>query len=325
VIKLRQLTSFTADSRANRFRALGNEKIKTTTGISGRNFRGWSPKLDLLGFWLKTYLELCPLPGTTFARIWSEKVTQSGFFVMKLRLSERGIGERESFLWRTPKADDPNHGSVSCEAVQKKLGKKQTIRLQDQVNHPVLFRTPDAGCARGTQSEKRFSESQKKHRPLSLNDQVAHLLPEQIHLFPTPRAADGMKGQRTKKGAEKEVSRGHGMDLPTFTQLYPTPTVRGNDNRKGSSAHSGDGLSTFVKQMFPTPTVNDSKNNNPPSQRTENGHHSNPLNALAGGSLNPDWVEWLMGFPCGWTEPGGIANPAFPESRKGESLTACRG
>jgi len=20
-----------------------------------------------------------------------------------------------------------------------------------------------------------------------------------------------------------------------------------------------------------------------------------------GGTLNPDWVEWLMGFPCGWT------------------------
>lgn len=21
-----------------------------------------------------------------------------------------------------------------------------------------------------------------------------------------------------------------------------------------------------------------------------------------GGQLNPDWVEWLMGFPIGWTE-----------------------
>ncbi len=23
------------------------------------------------------------------------------------------------------------------------------------------------------------------------------------------------------------------------------------------------------------------------------------------GSLNPDWVEWLMGFPVGWTDPAG--------------------
>jgi hypothetical protein len=23
------------------------------------------------------------------------------------------------------------------------------------------------------------------------------------------------------------------------------------------------------------------------------------------GQLNPDWVEWMMGFPVGWTEIGG--------------------
>ncbi len=23
----------------------------------------------------------------------------------------------------------------------------------------------------------------------------------------------------------------------------------------------------------------------------------------SGGQLNPDWVEWLMGFPIGWTDP----------------------
>jgi hypothetical protein len=210
--------------------------------------------------------------------------------------------------------------------MQRRLGKKQTIRLQDQVNHPMLFRTPDAGCGRGAQSKERFAESQEKHRLLTLNDQVAHILPKQIHLFPTPRAADRLKGQNIKEGVEKEVNRGHGIDLPTFAQLYPTPTVRGNHNRKGSSTHSGDGLATFVK-LFPTPTCNDSKNNNPPSQRTENGRHSDPLNVVAGGSLNPNWVEWLMGFPCGWTEPGGCANPTFPESRPGpgKSPTACRG
>jgi hypothetical protein len=228
---------------------------------------------------------------------------------MKLRLSEPSTGERESSLWRTPKADDPNHG-----AVQRKLEKGQTIRLQDQVNHPDLFRTPDAGCARGAQSKERFAESVKQHRLLTLNDQVAHLRPERVHLFPTPKAADGVKGQRTKEGVEKEVSRGHGIDLPTFIQLYPTPTVHGNDNRKGGSPHSGDGLATFVKrQIFPTPTVNDSKNDFPPSHHVSKGQGSDPLNAAVGGGLNPEWVEWLMGFPCGWTVPGGSTSPTSPE------------
>jgi hypothetical protein len=122
-------------------------------------------------------------------------------------------------------------------------------------------------------------------RPLTLNDQVAYLarLLTEEKLFPTPRAADGAKGRRTKEGSEKEANRGHGIDLPMFVQLYPTPTA------------------------------NDSKNNAPPSQRTENGRHSNPLNVLAGGALNPNWVEWLMGFPPGWTEPGGSMNPTSPE------------
>ncbi|MDR0764628.1 MAG: hypothetical protein LBE65_03445 [Synergistaceae bacterium] len=167
-------------------------------------------------------------------------------------------------LWRTPKADDANHGPASEAGIMRRIMKHQTIRLQDQVNHPSLFRTPDAGCSRGAQSPERFAESVKEGRLLTLNDQIAHF-------FPTPRASDSDKELRTPGGAMKEMSRGHGISLPSHVQLYPTPTC------------------------------NDAKNNNPPSQRTENGRHSDQLNVVAGGSLNPSWVEWLMGFPIGWT------------------------
>lgn len=51
--------------------------------------------------------------------------------------------------------------------------------------------------------------------------------------------------------------------------------------------------------MYPTPTVNDSKNNNPPSQKNRN---TPPLNSSVDGQLNPDWVEWLMGWPIGWSD-----------------------
>jgi hypothetical protein len=237
-----------------------------------------------------------------FVQIWSVSDTPLGFSIMKLRLSERGTGGRACSLWRTPKADDPNHGAASEEGMRRRIEKGQSIRLQDQVNHPVMFRTPDAGCARGAQSPERFAESVEKHRLLTLNDQVAHLVP-------TPRAADADKGTRSPEGALREAGRGHGIDLPSHVQIFPTPTIHGNYNRKGASAGSGDGLETFVK-MYPTPTAGDSKNNNPPSQRKENGRHSDSLpvpawgNVAAGGSLNPAWVEWLMGFPIGWTDIG---------------------
>jgi len=33
--------------------------------------------------------------------------------------------------------------------------------------------------------------------------------------------------------------------------------------------------------------------------------------------LNPTWVEWLMGFPLGWTDLEGSATPSSPRSLSG--------
>ena len=78
---------------------------------------------------------------------------------------------------------------------------------------------------------------------------------------------------------------------------WPTPTVNGNYNRKGASKNSGDGLATAVK-MFPTPRAHNAKETASPGDRRRN---SPTLSVVAGGRLNPVWVEWLMGWPLGWT------------------------
>jgi hypothetical protein len=36
-----------------------------------------------------------------------------------------------------------------------------------------------------------------------------------------------------------------------------------------------------------------------------------------GGSLNPTWVEWLMGFPTGWTDLEASGTPLSRRSRSG--------
>lgn len=59
-----------------------------------------------------------------------------------------------------------------------------------------------------------------------------------------------------------------------------------------------------------TPTVQDSSNNGAPSQMVRN---SKPLNAEVGGPLNPPWVEWLMGWPIGWTDLGVSATDSFQQ------------
>jgi hypothetical protein len=80
--------------------------------------------------------------------------------------------------------------------------------------------------------------------------------------------------------------------------LWPTPTVCGNYNQKGMSKSSGDGLATAVK-MWSTPTAHNAKEGAFPA---EYNRKIPTLAAEAGGALNHNWVEWLMGWPLGWTD-----------------------
>ncbi|MGB1142082.1 MAG: hypothetical protein ACPG1A_14365 [Halioglobus sp.] len=73
--------------------------------------------------------------------------------------------------------------------------------------------------------------------------------------------------------------------------------------RKGSS---GSFVEAMAAAMYPKPTVQDASNNGGPSQSQRN---TPPLNSVAGGGLNPQWVEWLMGFPIGWTDCEVSATP----------------
>jgi hypothetical protein len=108
-------------------------------------------------------------------------------------------------------------------------------------------------------------------------------------MWPTPVASD-------TSSRKKPYAQG-GTPL-SLAVIWPTPTVCGNYNRKGASATSGDGLATAVR-MWPTPTA---------SNGLDGGSNSREACKKAGlavptaGALNPTWVEWLMGWPLGWTD-----------------------
>jgi hypothetical protein len=123
--------------------------------------------------------------------------------------------------------------------------------------------------------------------------------------FPTPTVPLGggeRSGDRAGTGNLHYQAR-------TGQLMFPTPTEHGNYNRKGLTKTSGDGLATRVKQletqdgivqrvMFPTPQSRDWKSG---STVSDYGN-SRPLSEAVSGQLNPTWVEWLMGFPLGWTD-----------------------
>jgi hypothetical protein len=82
--------------------------------------------------------------------------------------------------------------------------------------------------------------------------------------------------------------------------MWPTPTVNGNYNKAGLSPTSGDGLATAVR-LWPTPSANEDAAGTPNGKMQKMlGNHPD-VRGSGDGSLNPTWVEWLMGFPLGWT------------------------
>jgi hypothetical protein len=52
-------------------------------------------------------------------------------------------------------------------------------------------------------------------------------------------------------------------------------------------------------QIWPTPTAHNAKETNAPSESNRN---EPTLASRVGGHLNPMWVEWLIGWPLGWTD-----------------------
>ena len=138
--------------------------------------------------------------------------------------------------------------------------------------------------------------------------------------------------------------------------LLPTPTVKGDYNRKGASKTSGDGLATVLRSgplpmlptlrasdadrggrgdpltvlrgyetkhagTLPTPTARDWRSGK--ASAATHGKNSRPLNeTLAGmsgnrsGRMNPRFREWMMGLPIGHTECEPPTTGSFPRSPK---------
>lgn len=100
--------------------------------------------------------------------------------------------------------------------------------------------------------------------------------------------------------------------------LLPTPTAQDSTGRAYQYYRRADGSRGVtltlagVARMYPTPRASDAHGGRiyrqPPSR---NG--SPALKEITPGPLNPAWVEWLMGFPIGWTE---LKPSAMPSSHK---------
>ena len=107
-----------------------------------------------------------------------------------------------------------------------------------------------------------------RKQPCNLRDWVA--VQEGFRMWPTPRANEG-----------KDV-------------LQSVPPSRQKEPGKCNLTQA------VALEMLATPCARDYRTGQ--RRRWEDSKRANNLNDQIGGQLNPMWVEWLMGFPLGWTD-----------------------
>lgn len=169
--------------------------------------------------------------------------------------------------WRTPAAGHPDKGG--SQSPEKRLAGGHTLDLQDQAEY---WATP-AGRDYRTPNSLPYSKRGGGAKGEQLANQVAHC-------WPTPDAN------------EASYSNGKfGMNLREASSTWPTPR---SEDSESCGNHSGatDSL-TGATRCFPSFL--------PAPETSPHGEESSASAPTSRRRLNANFVDWLMGFPVGWS------------------------
>jgi hypothetical protein len=179
------------------------------------------------------------------------------------------------------------------KAYRESIGRKDYPGcLAEQVATPKFWPTPTQDSV--TERTKKYSQG---GTPLTLA----------AKMWPTPQAKDHDLEplEKWKVRAVKKKEQGINLQFPLrqAVQKWPTPTARdykdsGENTNYEKLAKKGK-LAGAV--MWPTPTATERSGINPKTGKGAGLSKEVKGVETVKGSLNPDWVEWLMGLPIGFT------------------------
>jgi hypothetical protein len=230
---------------------------------SGRTYLELFNKNDLMYAFSKTLLATFPLALMKFSMIWKVRATQQGRLYCQLK---RVVHRTEEI------------GSGSSQ---------KTWATPTTMDHLP---------PRSEEATKKLQEGHRKgrSRPSNLREQVDE---KTMMMWPTP----------TTKGY------GHGSE-GQYQNLY-NKMMQGIITQKELEIMTATKMENHrsykkMQKMWPTPTTRDHKGGYM-GGRIKNGTVSNDTLDVAvqytdnqkkeSKQLNADWVEWLMGYPRGWT------------------------
>ena len=244
-----------------------NKGALKMTATSGRTSLELLHTKDRLGAFSKTFMVTLPWASTKCCLTWKPKATPQGRLLFQLQVSTLPIEETGSGLLHTPTA---TANQMSPSMVNRDKGSWGKIK-----NWPTPTASDvEGGIAQDVELENgTFSRKNKDgvRWGVKLRDAVNHT----EKMWPTPRANEP---GRTTEG----YGRGLAELVEGKTQLPKNwPTPRASEWKDcgpvGSKSHTH-----MLERKYLCAEV---KEEDKPT-----------------GKLNPTWVEWLMGYPEGWTD-----------------------
>lgn len=141
-------------------------------------------------------------------------------------------------------------------------------------------------------------------------------------IYPTPCAVD--TGSFFNQSASPNAAKRPTLGAMAKHNLWPTPcamvgashlSFRATDGRTKPNKLGG----AVAHAMWPTPCASASKGSSPAALTRKSGKSratdriDHAVMASDGGQLNPEWVEWLMGWPIGHTALEPLATAKYLE------------
>jgi hypothetical protein len=216
---------------------------------------------------------------------WKTKVSKANVLLFQLQASVRGINENESgslpITYPTPTALD--HIDRKGMRPSRAATNRKTGYLSEMIK---MYPTPVVSD-NSLETIEKWKQRQeiKKEQGINLHFKLCH----HVQMYPTP--TQDSASERTKK-----YSQG-GMPLPMAVKMFPTPTAGCVEGGEQSSRVEMTEKGGFILR----------KKNKP--ENTFGAKLSDAMLYLEkkeqtklGGKLNPNFVEFLMGFPMNWTK-----------------------
>ena len=249
----------------------GSEEARKMTVIYGQKCSGLLVRQNPVGYLQRMCLESSAWHSTRCLLIWKGKVTPRGRLLFQLVVSMPRTEGTESGLLRTPSDQEPG---IKTERLMTKKGEpakvgkraydKITGRLAQVGLHQQLAMLP-------TPQANEKSQYHSKDKGMALS--------RQIKLLRTPRASDWKGGITGKKGSKRKACD---YFLPDQLSMLPTPNAW--DGRRGPG-----------KEL-------NMKSKSQKDRTLETVMQKDSLGKKTGMKLQPAFVEWMMGFPIGYTD-----------------------